>query len=556
MKRTSFETRERAAELLKEAVAVWKQSSRSEQLEGLEEDPVFNMLIMALAQQANELDADIAYLCDNLWNEFASEMVPYAIGGPTPARLMVSTMPVDSVGEVKIDSFQKFYLKGDDKTQFQFLPLFNSRAIAADISSVVRLDARRWLVKLGVSSEVHDLGGFCFAISDGGYADLILRSAGREMKLIKPWDYADVPYTEPFSINTMLFNHSPMYNAASESMDLFAIQSRHIYLVDGTYPVGEGTREIDLEFEFTGIDETFSFDKSKVALNINVLVNAEVESTILSNSSPYTRIPDGKSLMHLLHPSDSQLFENDHIRVIRAGGDRFNPSELTKLLNCIISKFNTDYFAFGHTGDQNLDEIMTQLAKLVIKFQQEMGTRERLLPEGTYLCMLRGSLDREFSVPVSYVMTSASAVNPYLGPESTFLCPAGLDESQTTVLGNPVLPEDPIRDSAAMWQHARYYMSTCDRIVTPADIKIFCRTKLMISFGIVEDMINSVKVKTCLDNSRPSRYCTKVDISLSDNRFVSKNFVGRIPEVENMLSKMMMVRSAGMYPIEVKITID
>jgi len=62
MKQTIFETRQRANDLLKEAIAIWRQSDQSNRLEGIEDDPVFSLLMMALAYQANEADSEIEHL--------------------------------------------------------------------------------------------------------------------------------------------------------------------------------------------------------------------------------------------------------------------------------------------------------------------------------------------------------------------------------------------------------------------------------------------------------------------------------------------------------------
>ena len=51
MKQTIFNTRQRAKEIIKEAIAVWEQSTNSEHLEGIEQDPVFSLFLTALADR-------------------------------------------------------------------------------------------------------------------------------------------------------------------------------------------------------------------------------------------------------------------------------------------------------------------------------------------------------------------------------------------------------------------------------------------------------------------------------------------------------------------------
>lgn len=51
MKQNLFVTKQVAEELLKEAIAIWRQSNRSEHLEEMENDPVISLLMTALAYQ-------------------------------------------------------------------------------------------------------------------------------------------------------------------------------------------------------------------------------------------------------------------------------------------------------------------------------------------------------------------------------------------------------------------------------------------------------------------------------------------------------------------------
>jgi hypothetical protein len=56
MKQTIFENKQRADELIQEAIRIWRESDHPDQLEGIEQDPVFSLLMTALAYQSNELE--------------------------------------------------------------------------------------------------------------------------------------------------------------------------------------------------------------------------------------------------------------------------------------------------------------------------------------------------------------------------------------------------------------------------------------------------------------------------------------------------------------------
>ena len=62
MKQTIFETRQRADELMREAINIWRQSAQSDFLEGLENDPVMSLIMTALAYQMNHAVSNLGDL--------------------------------------------------------------------------------------------------------------------------------------------------------------------------------------------------------------------------------------------------------------------------------------------------------------------------------------------------------------------------------------------------------------------------------------------------------------------------------------------------------------
>ena len=89
MKQTIFETRQRAEELIHEAINIWRQSDMNDSLEGLEKDPVFSLLMTALAYQMNELVTDMEAMKIEVLQEFAQLLTPYEVGHAVPATAVV-----------------------------------------------------------------------------------------------------------------------------------------------------------------------------------------------------------------------------------------------------------------------------------------------------------------------------------------------------------------------------------------------------------------------------------------------------------------------------------
>ena len=81
--------------------------------------------------------------------------------------------------------------------------------------------------------------------------------------------------------------------ASSHCLDLYARQDVRMYCVKQHQPkklLPFETENIELEFEFLGIDEHFAFDKSSIALNTVILVNAMQQAATLSTDNPVVRV--------------------------------------------------------------------------------------------------------------------------------------------------------------------------------------------------------------------------------------------------------------------------
>ena len=162
MKQTIFETRQRAEELLLEAINIWRQSDDNDKLEGLENDPVLRLMITAIAYQTNESISDLEMMKTEVLEEFAQLLTPYEVGHAVPATAVIETLPQDSLTEMDVDDQSSFLLSG---TNFAFMPLLKTRILNAKVNSVVRIDGRRWKVGLSFNSPVRDLSGFAFAVN-------------------------------------------------------------------------------------------------------------------------------------------------------------------------------------------------------------------------------------------------------------------------------------------------------------------------------------------------------------------------------------------------------
>lgn len=567
MKQTIFETRQRAEELLREAINIWQQSDDNDKLEGLENDPILKLMITALAYQVNESISDLEAMKDEVLEEYAQLLTPYEIGHAVPATAVISTALLDPISELELNSSSSFTLNGTD---YKFIPLLKTRLLNIKDISIVRIDGRRWKVTMNFSTPTNDLSGFAFAIKNQNFQDVNITLNRQQVPIAKPWDYSELPLSDCFGLDTILYNRSQTFEASATCLDLFARQNVRIFVIrphKQSQFTNVETDTFDLIFEFSGINDSFKFDKNNLILNPVILVNAELHNTTLSSQTPVIRVGGydkndeqvNQQFLHAIRPSEEQLYGNSLIEIRRVAADRFNQGRLVKLLNAVIARYHSDYYAFqnlkGISGDktmQALQEILSRLVDIAKKDQL------RQIP-GIYILLRDTKLlqTKDGSVEVGYLTTAGAGINSSLNADCSFIVPTGLNSSQTHQIANPVMGSDEITEESAQASLSRYYIATCDRIVTPADIKLFCYNELLTRYGIIRDMIRQITVnrRQQIERNGPG-YEIVVDILLADNPFVKRSFEEKVSLVEMLLQKMIEVRSTNIYPIVVTIQIE
>lgn len=567
MKQSIFEIRQQTEELLKEAITIWRQSSQNDMLEGIENDPVFSLMLTALAYQLNDIDYDIERIKQDVLDDFAKRLVPYQIGRAQPATAVIASNVPAGLSGVSVGEDSVFRLSG---SPYQFVPLLQTRVLGAEVTSVVRLDARRWKTHLHFRSPVTDLSGFAFALTNPNFTDLKLTIKGKLVPLYKPWHYADLPLCRCFALDTLLYSQAPSFDAANIWLDLFARQNTRIFCIKKHDPatfINYETDELDLVMEFSGIDDSFVVDKSAIALNAILLVNAIPHSVNLSADSPIARVSgyselnadNSEQFMHLTSPSDDQIFKDLTVDVRTVAADRFNRASLLKLLHSLIDKFGSDYYAFQQLRKQYKDGAVQQVRDGLLKLQRACLEEPESNIAGTYLMLRQDEIagNAAASLRVNYLTTNGAFLNTVLSDSSSFSLPSGLDGSATRQIAAPVPGTNETDDRKQLSSLSRYYYATHDRIVTPADMKAFCYKELMTRYSISPDMVVAVNVRTRLQDRRQGMgYVTRVEISLHDTPFVKRHFTEKIPQAELFITKMMEVRSATIYPIQVTIGIQ
>lgn len=556
MKNTVFTTRLRAEEIIKEAIGVWKQSFQSEKLEGIADDPVFSLFITALAYQANEMDVEIEGLREEILQEFAQMIVPFENLHALPATVVAEGQLDDHISELVLNQNTSFILRN---TSYSFLPLLKTRLVNCKVLSVIREDKRRWKVMLEFKEPTNNLQGMTFMVCNPNFQDLKLYQNGRVVPLVKPWEYVDLPLSECFSIDNMLYNKASVYEGTSTWFDLFAKQNVRLFCIDNyrssTY-LQEPTTKMEFIFEFFGINDKFFLDKDQLKLNSVVLTNVRKSAVTLSSTEPLAQIAleGSQQFLHIIKPAEIQIMKDEPITVRKTATDRFNSKRLLDLITTFMYRYRSDYYAFQQFPAlrdgkflERFDVFMKKLSESLDAFADEKIAHIYVSLNNRFSSLERESLD------VEYLTTDGTAVNSLLSSRSEFNTDAyGLQSLK--VVAEPMPGFDEPKGSDAENSVASYYMITSDRIVTPADIKVLCYNVLQARYGIGKDMVDAVKVKNLRNTDRSQcGFVTMVYITLKNDLYIQKRLEDLISSVELMLQKMIEVRSTNVFPVQVSV---
>lgn len=569
MSLTIFESRQRAKDLIDQATKLWEESNYSDQLTGLGDDPVFKMLFTALSYQSSLLEAEIARIKSDVLSDLADYLVSHKGMGAVPATAVISTNLEGELPELAIDHNSRFSL--GDRT-IEFAPLLCTKVINVKGIEIVRLDGRRWRVALNFAEPVASLRGFSFAITDCNFKSVSASIAGRPLPLVAPWQFSEQPFTSYFSIDAMLYNRRFTFDPSAISIDLFASQNICNFVVkdfDLTVEKEFGLDKVEIVLEFGGINADFAFDKGRLRLNTIILANVSRQSRTLSQQNPIVKLADNaaeeneKSLpqffMHLLPTATAQKWRDDDIIIRSYSTERFNSRALLDLINVTIAKIDTDRAAFRHYISQRSEEPLLALRSILADIKQlTEDSKSDARFAGIYAALRdprQKGMDTQ-SIDLQYLTTMGAGINKRLSIQSPIDLPAGLSASHTRQIAEPGLGHDPQNGPEKLLNLSKYLFITADRLVTPADIKMFCLTVLQNQYGLDRNLIRSILVDHRPNSAdRLMGYEIVVDISIANHQYVKKVLQPQTARIENILEKMILVRSANIYPVSVNILI-
>ncbi|HOY32890.1 MAG TPA: hypothetical protein PKW80_13510 [Bacteroidales bacterium] len=428
-------------------------------------------------------------------------------------------------------------------------------------------------VTMECNEHINDLSGVSFYFTTKRFTDLSISINDKSLPLIKPGDYANLPFTEWFDTENMLFDQSVIYGNKEFWMDIFAVNNLPYFIVDNydSQKISSGSgNTIEMIFEFTTLDPNFSFDSKDVLINCVPIVNVEKQSVTLSHEDPIRKIATEKNIvriknggelkqesteqkqfLNLLSPSPPDYERND-FTLRRFGMERFNKNELLLQINSVLNKFSSDYYAFMTNNELKDGEKIKNIYLALKEVADELKKQENS-GYGMYLILNQSDTLSEFNktINVSYLLTDGALANG-INPNSVVQTDIQFDVKATRLLMETAGGNDMEMNNEIKNRIAQYYFLTKDRLVTKADIRSFCYKELAVSFSISKEIIEKIDIRNEFEfSSQEKLRYVLIEIRLNKAQGnVNRDVFSRI---ENQLKKMIEIRSANLFPFQVRV---
>jgi len=477
------------------AIDHWKKDSYDAFCDA-EKDPVINLFLSAFAYQAFRIKKDIENFETKSIQEFRDSILPFSLIKPMPAFSVVQTKLVkstyeDIVAKVVDESYSFEFTKG--KYKFNFSPLLRTKIINAELKIQEKTD-RLFLVDLCSTFTISDLSGVSFYFDYELPLDIEIYYNRKQLPLIKPTQYNELPFTKWFNNNHLFFKeNSHLFGDYDYWQEIFLVNNVQLFYID-RYDIKEFIfeegKDIRLEILFK---ERIDPEKCNIQINCLPIVNVEKKEITLTESKPVQELVAGNGeFLNLLccHDFDKECDLQNYVNsflIRQFGVERYNTRQLLEQLHDLSTRYVSDYYAFQYIDSvkdgnnyEKVNKIMQNLDNLretVEKINQDVLKKVENKVGDKYHAVLRlngGLALKSKSVYLEYLCTMGSLSNGIKKGERPSKISLGFDRNETFLLQDVEGGRDSIKDEIQKENITRYYLLTKDRLVTLADVRTFC----------------------------------------------------------------------------------
>lgn len=501
---------------------------------GMEKDPIVNLLLTAVIYQSNLIKDEINSFNDNLVNDYLDILLPYNLVKPVPAMAMLETQLSKGKKSIVLDDTSRFVIKkknSKSKATLSFYPVIKTKILNAKIVGINKASDNKWNVDINFNDANDSLAGMTLYFDNRNFSDLKVWWNDSEIPIVKPWEADNFPLNSMFSTNNYLYNSSMVYGIDNQWFDMLAENNLNLFMVPLSFDKPVGDNNVHLTFEFAGSNPGMELDTADLHINcfpiVNVILNNNnnCKPFVLSESKPIVcisndvwsteynsadfedknpnEIPD--FFMNLVMLDDNDFNDKDKFMLRRFGAERFNINELLILAKKLANRYQSDFFAFQNIDQlqnssimQKLDDILKEILEILNK-QNAIGTGVYAILKHTKTNSVSGN-----AIKINALFTNGNFANT-TDKDVTITPPSQLsmilDGKSTKLLTKISGGKDPITDIDIKQQITKYYVLTNDKIVTRSDIKAFVIKQLAI-YGIKSNAVLDIKISNDVsDNS-------------------------------------------------------
>lgn len=506
----------------------------------LEQDPVINLFMTALAHQTNLLKEQITELRTSLLDEFIRRTVPFTLTRPTPAMTVLrakmvdaseSSLIVDDSTLIRLEKRSKTKMRFKEQESFSFMPLLKTKILNTTVGSVRRVSRNTFEISFSGNSNVDNLSGVSFFFPNHTISSLSLQVDGVQLPVFSLNDYDRLPLCDVFNVNHCVFNRSLLYGTTESWLDRLAPLANRLFYV-GSYEGDELSSAISVQMTINDPEEVVLSDLD-VFVNCIPIVNVEKGTVNLSVDEPIKKIATekfvdiqekkespitqsvkaGKVFLQLQAPSDNS-FDLEQITLRRFAAERFHIGELVNQTQALTHRYSSDFHAFRPFADVEFDEKVNEVRVLLNEIESIIS-KNQSVPNGVYVMLQKhhnGHFASEQSrIAVPYLLTDGQRGNG-LVPSCAVKLPPLFDESKSVIMMTTFGGSDEVTDDETLRQMASYYHLTKERLITKSDVKQFCCKELMNTYQVPKEAIRDIAFRSEIHNGHQRMM---IDIALS-----------------------------------------
>jgi len=534
-------------EVKKNAIDQWTKDGHTA-FNNMENDPVINLLLSALSYQAFHIQKNIEQYEEHTIRNVCDRIVPFRLLKPMPAFSIVETKIAKSFNETESKIIDESCVLEFKKSKF--IPLLKTKILNAELKNVNQQGSTVW-VELQTVNPIENLSGLSLYLGTShlDVAETInietIKWNDYKLPLIKPSQYNELPFAKCFNDTHLLLNQNCyLFGTYDYWQEVFLTNTTHLFYI-GQYDTKNiplnGQTTIELEITLSSYSEICD----KIKINCFPVVNVEKKETVLNSRTPIQQLSsDAGEFLNLLYDKENVEEYMDSFFIRQHGVERYNPEQLLELMQEILYRYASDYYAFQSISElknsdtlKQMQEIIDEISDVVSKFTNDKVKNHH------YAILKKNKIENK-NVHLEYLTTSGTSANGIKKDEKAIKTPNYLDKNKTVLLLETKGGKNSITDETQKENIAKYYFQTKDRLITTEDIRTFIKT---FYYNENNQLCNEIER---LDIQRNSEYISII-ITL-DNDSLLKN-TDKVYSLAETLQTKIMLRSNGILPFQVTI---